>query len=101
MSLTFVLVLLQNQLRRVGAPADFALFRQLASLQTSAQPCHDAVVQRTANAAGKEQPTAKSQPRRSGWLATVATCGAAAGVYAFNSVEVPLPGRRHLLFRWY
>ncbi len=58
-------------------------------------------MQRTANAAGKEQPTAKSQPRRSGWLATVATCGAAAGVYAFNSEEVPLTGRRQLLFRWH
>ena len=101
MSLTFVLALLQNQLRRVGALANFALFRQLASLQTSAQPCHGALVQRTANAAGKEQPTVKSQLRRSGWLATVATCGAAAGVYAFNSEEVPLTGRRQLLFRWH
>ena len=82
----------------MGSPANFALFRQLASLQTSAEPCHDAVVQRTANAAGKEQPTAKSQPR--GWLASVATCGAAAGVYAFNSEDVPLTGRRQLLFRW-
>jgi len=84
----------------VGSPANFALFRQLASLQTSAQPCHDAVVQQTANAAGKEQPTAKSQPRLPGWLASVATCRAAAGVYTFNSEDVPLTGRRQLLFRW-
>jgi len=84
----------------VGAPANFALFRQLASLQTSAQPCHDAVVQRTAKAAGQEQPTAKSQPRLPGWLASVANCAAAAGVYTFNSEHVPLTGRRQLLFRW-
>ena len=76
------------------------MFRQLASLQTAAQPCHDAVVQRTANAAGKEQPTAKSEARFPGWLATVATCGASAGVYTFNSEDVPLTGRRQLLFRW-
>ncbi len=99
MSLTLVSAILQNQLRRVSSPANFAVFRQLASLQTSAQPCHDAVVQRTANAAGKEQPTAKSQARFPGWLASVATCGAAAGVYTFNSEDVPLTGRRQLLFR--
>ncbi|KAL0028635.1 hypothetical protein WJX79_007115 [Trebouxia sp. C0005] len=87
-----------NQLRRVGSAANFAMFRQVASLQTSAQPCTP--VQRTANAAGKEQPTAKSQPRIPGWVASVATCGAAAGVYTFNSEAVPLTGRRQLLFRW-
>ena len=94
---------LQNKVRQLTKSARVADWLRSAAYGTSSRPLHSSPAQPAAYAANKEvfeHIPNRSEPILPGWLASLATFGVAAGVYATNTEQVPLTGRKQLLFNW-
>jgi len=98
-----VLVFLQNKLRQLTRSVRVADCLRSAAYEKSSRPLHSLTAPPPAYAASKEVSEHipdRSEPFLPGWLASLATFGVAAGVYATNTEQVPLTGRKQLLFNW-